>query len=315
MTSGRRSWIATLASALAPMMVVALLVTGCRSTDDEPVPESTSAPSRLIATLPPEPPGIRMSFLQQRIWEGGRRADLRIINITDSTLLVRRIGIDWAGFPGRLQRHKQRVGPGATLDLHYRLPDPDCTARPDDAANGVAELADRGAGPSRIRRPIDEAGMRFLTRLWSEACARRQVDELLTIDWSVPDPRDPGLLHGDGPGATLDGHLTLRRKAGSEHPEVRAVSLQGTVLFDLTLARPTRGLAAGQGATRVPVTIGAGRCDEHARSQASQPFTFRLALQIADNSTLTSVVVTPSRPDQRRLLTFLDLACAGRTAH
>jgi hypothetical protein len=92
-------------------------------------------------------------------------------------------------------------------------------------------------------------------------------------------------------------------------------SVQGTVLFDLTLPRPGEGLDEARPSAGVPLVVDPGRCDEHARSQASQPFAFRLWLRIGDEPDPLSVLAVPGRDAQRRLLRFLDLACAGRTAH
>jgi len=55
------------------------------------------------------------------------------------------------------------------------------------------------------------------------------------------------------------------------------------------------------------------RRNEHSRSQASQPFTFRLWLRMAGSVEPVSVIAPPDKRAQARLLEFLDRACAGRT--
>lgn len=241
-----------------------------------------------------------MSFVQQRIWEGTRLADLEVANNTGQALAVRRVGIDWPGFPGGTQPRVVRVGPGSTLDLHYRLPAPDCSADPETPAAGIAVGAH-----STVRRTIDETGMRFLTRLWTEACARREVRRLLDVAFVVPRVRR---------GRTLPAVLRLVRRQGAPTPRIELTSVQGTVLFDLTAGAATT-LDETSRAARLPVTVDPGRCDEHARSQASQPFTFRFGLLIGDASVPSSVVVPPDGTGRARLLAFLDRACAGITQH
>jgi hypothetical protein len=266
---------------LVALLCAAVVLTGC---EGEPAPDA-AAPSYTPVTLPPPPPGIAMSFVLQRIWEGTRRADVRILNNTTRALEVRRVGISWPGFPAGTQRRVARVGPGATLDLRYRLPAPDCRADPATPAVGVAVTAGR-----TVRRRVDEAGMRFLTRLWAAACAARKVRRLLDVSLLVPAPgRDE---------QSLSATLRLLRRPGAPSPEVELTSVQGTVLFDLAAS-----------------VVGPGRCDEHARSQASQPYTFRFGLLIGDATVPASVVVLPNRSGRVRLLELLDRACAGITQH
>ncbi|HWI44142.1 MAG TPA: hypothetical protein VNS81_11015 [Nocardioides sp.] len=286
---------------LVGLVCTATVLAGLSACDDgSSTGEAAGPTSRPPITLPPPPPGITMSFVQQRIWEGTRLADLEVANNTGHPLAVRRVGIDWPGLPGGTQPRVVRVGPGSTLDLHYRLPAPDCTADPETPASGIAVGAHR-----TVRRPIDETGMRFLTRLWTEACARREVRRLLDVAFVVPRV---------GGGRTLPAVLRLVRRPGASSPRIELTSVQGTVLFDLATAGATT-LDQGARAVRLPVTVDPGRCDEHARSQASQPFTFRFGLLIGDAAVPSSVVVPPDGSGRVRLLAFLDRACAGITQH
>ena len=296
----------------APILALVLCVTGCSGQDGDPERSPAGPPSHVVVTLPPEPPGIRMSFLQQRIWEGTRRADVRVINITGATLSVRRIGLDWPGYPGRPQRFEAPVGPGQTLDLHYRLPAPDCSVDPSTPATGIAITGSR-----TIRRVVDDAGMRFLERIWGADCTRQRVDRMVAVSYDVPSPEVAAdIPAGGGLDSRMPIHLRLdRRRTSSDTSAVLVDSVQGTVLFDLTLPRAGVGLDEAATEVAVPVVVDPGRCDEHARSQASQPFAFRVWLRIGDDPDLLSVLAVPDRAAQLRLLRFLDLACAGRTQH
>ncbi|WP_141014180.1 hypothetical protein [Nocardioides sambongensis] len=300
------------ALALALALVLAAGLGACSTgTSDPDRAEPGPTTDHVVITPPPAEPGIALSVVQQRLDEGTDRADLRIINITAGDLRVRRIGVRWPGFPGPTLPRAEVVGAGATLDLPMRLPAPDCTVDVEDAetappATGIAVTA-TADGQRTVRRPIDEAGMRFLTRLWSEACARERVASLVRLSWIVPD-------RTDGPVLTM--RLALDRSGGRTGPQVALTEVAGSVLFDLSL--PGRGPSAlrpDRARARLPVRVDPGRCDEHARSQASQPVTFRVWLRIGRDTENTSAVVLPDAGGRARLLRFLDRACGDTTAH
>ncbi len=299
----------------AELALLGVLLASCGGGGDAPPapsPEPADGPSTITASLPPEPPGIRMSFVQQRIWEGTPKVDLRVVNITDGALPLRRVGISWPGYPEVLRATDVRVSAGQTLDVSFRLSEPDCDADVEGVrATGLAVTAAR-----TVRRTIDDAGMRFLDRIWQADCARRRVAALLRIGYDVPDPSVAAdIPEGGGLESTMPVDLVLTRRPGAdERARVRLDQVQGSILFDL---RPegARVLAPTADATRVGLVVDPGRCDEHARSQASQPFAFRLWLRIGDEPDLVSVLAVPDRSAQRRLLAFLDAACAGVTQH
>ncbi len=89
---------------------------------------------------------------------------------------------------------------------------------------------------------------------------------------------------------------------------------QGSVLFDLATSGDA-ALVGGQRVGELPLVITPGRCDEYARSQASQPFTFRVFFQLGDDPTILPLVLLPTPPQRRQLLRFLDDACGNTTSH
>lgn len=284
---------------LVPVLVVGCLaLTGCSG--DGPERGGASAdgplPVRSITITPdPGPPGIFTSFIQQRFDEGSDRAQVRIVNHTGRTLRVRSVGFVWPGYDGGLQRADTVVGPGATLDIRYVLPPPRCGVD----APAVDPVGVFTTPSGRVRRTMTEDGLRFLTRIWRSSCDLERVRRTARIAWG-DQWRD-----GGGAGPHLRGALVLERAAGRE--PVTVEDLQGSVLFDLALAGEST-LAGSAERAAVPVWVTPGRCDQHARSQSMQTFTFRLWVRVGDRDPAV-IVVSPGAAAQGRWLAFLDRAC------
>ncbi|WP_134768446.1 hypothetical protein [Nocardioides sp. 1609] len=298
------------ASALVGALVAALVLTaGCSSTpsprSDAPAPETPSAPRTVVVTPVPVPPGVHLSFVQQRIDEGTRRAQVRVVNGTDHTLRVREVGVDWAAYPLALHRVDYPVHPGRTVDLRYLLPRAVCTAAAAQAPIGGVAVTDRGT----LRRPMGDDGVRFLTRLRDTECAARRLDAAATLSYGETWRRG----RRDGR-PVLRGSLVLTRPAGrSAGPPLRIAQVDGSVLFDVSLAgdRAGRTLRARQRQVAVPVLVrDGGRCDPHSRGQSTQTFLFRAFLSL-DGAAPVSRLAPPDRALQLLLLRFLDRACAG----
>lgn len=247
--------------------------------------------------MPPEPePGIHLSLVQQGVDEGSRLVRLRVQNATDAALRVRRVGMDWPGYGLVTAASRETVGPGATLDLPFTLPAPRCDADVAGRPVGVAVLASR-----TVRREVDDTGVRFAQRWWRTACALERLGRAVELSYGGPWQAD-----GSGPDATMRTTLRVVRRAGDE--QVTLVSAQGTVLFDLAVdGTPT--LEPGLDGGDLGLLVSPGRCDQHARSQVSQPFTFRYNFRLGDDPALLPVVVKPTPAQQRRLLAFLDDVC------
>ena len=153
---------------------------------------------------------------------------------------------------------------------------------------------------------MPEDGLRFLDRLWQSTCNEKRIRRAVSLSFAGPWTQE-----GSGVKALLHGRLVLTRESGSDALSVDQV--QGSVLFDLSL--PSEGeLAAGAEQAELPLDFGPGRCDEHARSQSTTTFVFRVWLRLGESDAM-SVIVTPTREQQARLLAFLDRACGPLTAH
>lgn len=249
------------------------------------------------------PPGVGLSFIQQRIDEGTRRSQVRVVNGTDHTLRVRSVGVDWAGFPGAAQRAPYRIFSKQTVDLRYLLPRAACA----DAAGRAPIRGVVTTARNTVRRPMGEDGVRFLTRLWGTECATRRLDAALTVgygeEWRQVERRGAQVLLGS---------LLLTRAPGAaQRQPVRVTQLDGSVLFDLALAgsRDQRVLAPGRRSVAVPIVLReGGRCDPHSGSQSTQTFLFRVFLRLGDAEQVARLIA-PGPSLQRRLLGFRDRVC------
>ena len=281
--------------AVAVLVAGCLALAGCSGGDGRgPSGDDGPLPVRSITITPtPGPRGIFTSFIQQRFDEGTDRAQVRIVNNTPRTLRVRRVGLVWPGYDGGLQRAGTVVAPGATLDIRYLLPAPRCDV---DAA-AVRPIGVFTTPAGRVRRTMTDDGLRFLARIWQGSCDLERVRRTVRVAW--------GERWRDHTGPRLVGALELQRSSGRERVTVEG--LQGSVLFDLHLAGE-RTLLPGARRAALPVVVTPGRCDEHARSQSMQTFTFRLWVRVGRRPPAV-VVVSPGRPVQTRWLAFLDRAC------
>lgn len=287
---------------LAALAAVVLLAGSCsagddgaRSGDAAPRTSDRSAASGSGAT--PEPRGVRLSFIQQRFDEGTPRANVQVSNHTDDLLRVRRVGIDWAGFPGKPQRVDYDVPGGLTVDLRYVLPRPDCSAEAGAAPAHAVAITRRRT----IRQPVPRDGMGFLTRIWQTTCNEQRIARAASVRFA--DRWVEGAQTGmDG---VMRGELLLERRSGTEPVELTQIA--GSVLFELDLAGPAR-LPGDARRLGVPVDVGPGRCDEHGRSQVTQTFVFRVWVSVGDEEALVRNLI-PTKPQQERLLEFIEHVC------
>lgn len=297
-------------TAFRPVTIAACLllltgVAGCGGTGD-----ATSTPSRTtpspggnrtitVPTPDPPPPGVHLSFIQQRIDEGTHRSQVRVVNGTLHNVHVRSVGVDWAGFPLRLNRVDYDVPGQQIVDLRYYLTRADCSAAAGAAPMyGVAVLRSR-----TIREPMAADGKRFLSRIWKTVCTARRIARAVTVSYG-----DTWTVEGSGPHSLLHGELLLTRGAGDE--PVTVAQVEGSVLFDLKTTGGTT-LPSGAISSTVPITVGTGgRCDPHSLGQSTQTFLFRAFFRLGDSEPVGRLVV-PTRRQQNRLLAFLDAACGS----
>lgn len=250
-------------------------------------------------------PEVALGFTQLLPDEGTRRALLRVENLSDRPLDVTAAGLDWSGYGAFTTGQDATIPPESTLDLRVTLPVPDC-----DAGGGevVGVVRSRQGEASQ---PLEDSGQVFLRRLHDTWCADRLLAENVTLDyaddWRVEDDVR------DGEPAAV-GTIVVTRQAGTEPVEVTAAD--GTVLYDLGVRTPVR-VPPGRPEVALPAAILPGnRCDEHARGQATAPWTLALTLTVGEGADARDarVLVEPPAPVRQLATRALDGACALRAA-
>lgn len=262
---------------LGPALALVLVMTACTSSE---APE----------------PELRMTLAQQRFDEGTDRAALRVTNASKAAVEVSEIGLDWAGYGRFLVPYPQRIEPGDTVGHAFELPTVICDVEADARPVGIARVGD-----AVVRSQLDTSGEGFVRRLWQEGCAVQRLDDAASYGYGPP-----WRMRGRGETAELLTSLHVVRRTGDE--PIHLVQTLGSVLFELS-APGSRTLAAGRPSGALPLRITPGRCDEHARSQASQPFLFRLQLRIGADPQRLSLLLEPTKAQQAELLDLLDRAC------
>ena len=248
-------------------------------------------------------PRVALGFTQLLPDEGTRRALLRVENLADAPLDVTAAGLDWSGYGEFATPQDATLAAGQTLDLQVVLPVPDCEAG-DGAVLGIV----RTAG-SEVVQPLEDSGQVFVRRLHDTWCADRLLARNVAIDyaddWRLVDDERNG-----EPAAV--GTLVLARQGGTDPVTVTAAD--GTVLYDLGVQVPVT-VPPTQPEVDIRAAILPGnRCDEHARGQATAPWTLALTLRVGDGGDARDarVLVEPPAPVRKLATRALDDACALR---
>lgn len=261
-----------------------LLVSGCSDADDQ---GEASA----------ERPELTLAFAQWLPDEGTGRAMLRVTNDSAQELEVTGAGLHWSGYDDFVDEQDSSLAPGQTLDLRVTLPEANCEEGAEPIV-GVVRMPS-----TEVSEELTDDGQQFLRHLWQRGCEADLVRSQVSISYG--DDFRLGTVDGE---PAVVGSLLLERGSGTE--TVTALGAAGSVLYDVQLgARVTA--PPDQQVTRVPLQIrAANRCDEHARGQATAPFTYRITLRVAGTTTR---ILIPPPPDVQVLATqALDAACRQR---
>jgi hypothetical protein len=279
-------------SAAAVVLLAMAALGGCSGTSPEPDPAAE--------------PRVELGFTQLLPDEGTRRALLRVANVADTDLAVTAAGLEWAGYGAFTSPQDATLAAGQTLDLQVVLPVPDCASpdAADDPVRGIVRTAD-----GEVVQPLEASGQVFVRRMYDTWCADRLLAENVAIDYADDWRVVPGERNGE-PAAV--GTLVISRQGGTDPVEV--VASDGTVLYDLDVRTPVR-VRPSQPEVGVRAAILPGnRCDEHARGQATAPWTLALTIEVGEGAEAREARVLVEPPAKVRTLATraLDQACALR---
>jgi len=110
---------------------------------------------------------------------------------------------------------------------------------------------------------------------------------------------------GTGRASSAEGTLLVTRREAS--PEVELLGTTGSVLYGVALAQPLTVPSDDSSGRVVVRLLPGGRCDEHARGQATAPFDFELLMRVGDRRVLVPLPVPV--PASNAAQTMLDRVC------
>ena len=286
--------------ALGLLLAATVLLAGCRGTP-------TGADER---NQDQDLRGITASATQTRFEESTGSLRAGITNHSDHAITVTRARVLWPGFEWPTESlGDEPVLPGQTQAFLVAPGAPRCEAAP---ASARIEAV---IGGRTVTLPlhIDLPGL--LDRLHAAGCAQQELDRVARVSLEITRKEDrfrsaPYFL----------GQVVLTRVPGATATTpVSVIDVRGSVAFDL-FARSGSDLPLdlprAASTVRVPVLVGpAGRCDAHARSQASQPFLFAVFTRLGHGTPPHRTIVVPDSREQLRLLDLADRACGDAGEH
>ncbi|SKC58226.1 hypothetical protein [Krasilnikoviella flava] len=296
--------------AVGLVAVAALALAGCTSPGDDAQPLPSGVAQGLTAEL-----------RQDRTQYADRRAVLRVVNGSDSTVTLLGGSLDAPGFgpssPDGAPRARE-LAPGAGRDVRLRLGEVDCDATAPDPLTGAAAQqtpvatatvrvaagdvsgAASAAEGATSGTAVDVEVIDPLARLaavHAEACAERLVASGVTLRVADVEAARVRTSGGVEPG----GRVTLGVEPVPGGPDVHLVEISGT-----TLLSPARGVAwtgddlAGQDDGRVVLDLVPARCDPHVVAEDKRG-TF-LPLHTEVDGAPQPVIHVPMSDEQRAVI-------------
>ncbi len=219
------------------------------------------------------PAGVEVELFQLRSDVAERGAQVRVVNGSDTDLVVERVVFQDDWFAGESVRDRTSTIPaGRTIDLRIALPESACEDEPDAAARSsrvTFELADGATAAVDVDDPLG-----FTTLIHEMECLRHDLADVATLQWDSFTPSaspQPAELQ-----------LAITPAGGDGTAEL--VELQTTNLLDFagqpggfSLARPIAGTDA---AATVAVPIVPLRCDAHAVMEDKRGTVFNIEVEV-----------------------------------
>ena len=239
-------------------LVLALALAACT-----PQP---AAPSEL-------PAGVEVELFQLRSDVAERGAQVRVINGSDTDLVVTSLTFadDW--FAGESVRDRVSTVPaGRTVDLRFALPESECEDEPDAASRTSQVTLELEGGGSATVDVADPLG--FTTLIHEKECLRHDLARVATLEWTAFTPSAAPL--------PAELQLSITPAGGAETAELVEVQTTNLLQFAdaptrFALALPVRGTDA---ASVVSVPLVPLRCDPHAVMEDKRGTVFDVLVEV-----------------------------------
>ena len=256
------------------MTGLALALAAC-----SPQPPEPSAEPPVTQQLPA---GVQVELFQLRSDVAERGAQVRVINDSDTDLVVTSLTFadDW--FAGEAVRDRVSTVPaGRTVDLRFALPESACEDEPDAASRTSRVTLQLEGGGSATVDVADPLG--FTTLIHEKECLRHDLARVATLEWTEFTPSAAPLP------AELE--LSITPAGDSEAAELVEVQTTNLVQFadqptPFALALPVEGTDA---ASAVSVPLIPLRCDPHAVMEDKRGTVFNVLVEVDGASGVVEV--------------------------
>ena len=256
------------------MTGLALALAAC-----SPQPPEPSAEPPVTQQLPA---GVQVELFQLRSDVAERGAQVRVINDSDTDLVVTSLTFadDW--FAGEAVRDRVSTVPaGRTVDLRFALPESACEDEPDAASRTSRVTLELEGGGSATVDVADPLG--FTTLIHEKECLRHDLARVATLEWTEFTPS----------AAPLPAELELSITPAGEPEAAELVEVQTTNLVQFAdqptpfaLALPVEGTDA---ASAVSVPLIPLRCDPHAVMEDKRGTVFNVLVEVDGASGVVEV--------------------------
>ena len=219
------------------------------------------------------PAGVEVELFQLRSDVAERGAQVRVINDSDTDLVVTSLTFadDW--FAGEAVRDRVSTVPaGRTVDLRFALPESACEDEPDAASRTSQVTLELEGGGTATVDVADPLG--FTTLIHEKECLRHDLARVATLEWTEFTPS----------AAPLPAELQLSITPAGGAETVELVDIQTTNLLQFAdeptpfaLALPITGTDA---ASVVPVPLVPLRCDPHAVMEDKRGTVFDVLVEV-----------------------------------
>jgi hypothetical protein len=237
------------------------------------------------------------------------RFQLKLVNGSSDRLDVHDLRLVWPGVTTDVAVRDAVLVSGQRTDFPVPFPGATCVgdgtaATMPDVDSAIVEVG--LADGTTLEAPVaDVRGV--LRTLYLDDCRRQNVAADVGVEWA-----DLHAAEHEGRPVT-EGVLRLTRHASPT--TVSVLDVRNTINFTVEplgapASRPLLTMSPEMQSADLPVRFVEGRCDSHAMSESSTPFSFVVDLDLGDGTTYASVVF-PAEEDRVPMRTRVEAGCAA----